>query len=129
MASRGAAPSAGSRYALVVVNAAQEPIGIVTDRDLVERVLAAGKDAATTTVGEVISCHLKTISENGSIESALSLMRDGRFRRLPVVDANRKLAGLLSLDDVLMLFAEEFAAIGRLLERETPRGAATESVV
>lgn len=70
----------------------------------------------------------KTISEDASIESAMFLMRRGGFRRLPVVDANGKLVGLLSLDDVLMLLAEEFSQIGQLLERETPQGVATESV-
>ena len=63
-----------------------------------------------------------TVSEDDSIESALSLMRSGRFRRLPVVAGEGKLAGLVSLDDVLMLLAEGFVEIGRLLQQETPRG-------
>jgi CBS-domain-containing membrane protein len=67
-----------------------------------------------------------TVSEDASIESALSLMRSGRFRRLPVVDAGGNLVGLLSLDDVLILLAEEFTQIGSLLERETPRGVAVD---
>jgi CBS-domain-containing membrane protein len=71
----------------------------------------------------------KTVSEDASIESALSLMRGGRFRRVPVVDGDGKLVGLLSLDDVLILLAEEFTQIGQLLERETPRGVADESLV
>jgi Mg/Co/Ni transporter MgtE len=54
-------------------------------------------------------------------------MRSGRFRRLPVVDHENRLVGLLSLDDVLMLLAEEFTEIGRLLERETPQGIAAET--
>jgi CBS domain-containing protein len=111
---------------LVILNHVSEPIGIVTDRDLVERVLAAGRDAQSTTVGDVMTCGVKTVSEDDSIESALSLMRSGHFRRLPVVDRDRKLVGLLSLDDVLMLLAEEFGQIGELLERETPRGVAEE---
>ena len=111
---------------LVVLNDAQEPIGIVTDRDLVERVLAAGLDPNTTVVGDVMTHAPTTVPEDASIESALSLMRSGRFRRLPVVDAEGKLIGLLSLDDVLMLLAEEFTQIGNLLERETPRGVAAE---
>lgn len=109
---------------LLVLNAAQKPIGILTDRDLMERVLAAGRDPLSTTVDAVMTRNPTTISEDASIESALSLMRSGRFRRLPVVDHEHKAVGLLSLDDVLSLFAEEFTQIGRLLECETPRGVA-----
>ena len=113
---------------LVVLSDTQEVIGIVTDRDLVERVLAVGRDPNTTMVGDVMTHAPKTVSEDASIESALSLMRNGRFRRLPVVDAQAKLVGLLSLDDVLMLLAEEFTQIGGLLERETPRAVAAEPI-
>lgn len=114
---------------LVILNDANEPIGVITDRDLVERVLARRRDPNTTSVGRVMTADPKTISEDASIESALSLMRSGRFRRLPVVNGEGKLVGLLSLDDVLMLVAEEFTQIGQLLERETPRGIAAESMV
>ena len=113
---------------LVILNNAKEPIGIVTDRDLVERVIAARRDPNTTMLADVMTRGLKTVSESTSIESALSLMRSGRFRRLPVVDHEGKLAGLLSLDDVLMLLAEEFTEIGQLLERETPRGVAAQTM-
>lgn len=105
---------------LMVLGEARQPLGIVTDRDLVERVLAAGLDPATTTVEEVMTREPKTISEEGAIESALALMRSGRFRRLPVVDGQGQLVGLLSLDDVLVLLAEEFRDVGNLLEREMP---------
>ncbi len=47
-------------------------------------------------------------------------MRRGRFRRIPVVDQNKTLVGLVTLDDILMLLAEEFMEVGKLLESETP---------
>jgi CBS domain-containing protein len=114
--------------ALVILNESTEPTGILTDRELIMRVMAKGLDPNMTTIADVMTMEPKTISEDASIESAMSLMRRGGFRRLPVVDANGKLVGLLSLDDVLMLLAEEFSQIGQLLERETPQGVATESV-
>jgi CBS domain-containing protein len=114
---------------LVIVNDSQKPVGILTDRDLVERVLARANDPNTTLVRDVMTADLTTISEKASVESALALMRSGCFRRLPVVDAEGKLVGLLSLDDVLMLLAEEFALIGQILERETPGGVAAKSMV
>ena len=66
-------------------------------------------------------------SQLSPIESALAIMRGGSFRRLPVVDEEHKLVGLVSLDDILMLLAEESAQVGRLLEHETPRSVVTGS--
>jgi CBS domain-containing protein len=106
---------------LVVVNSASQVVGIVTDRDLVSRVLARGRSPTETEVREVMTTAPNTVSEDTSIEAALSIMRSGRFRRVPVVDRTNKLLGLVTLDDVLMLLAEEFTQIGRLLNRETPR--------
>jgi CBS domain-containing protein len=106
---------------LVVLNEGREPIGLVTDRDLVTRVIVGGKDPQTTPVGTIMTRDLRTVGEDSPIESALALMRAGGFRRLPVVDGQGKLAGILSLDDVLALLAEELAQIGGVLERQTPR--------
>ncbi len=110
---------------LVILDQAKQPIGILTDRDLVERVLAAGLNPLRTAVGEVMTRNPKTILEDESIESSLTRMRSGCFRRLPVVDHGGRLVGLLSLDDVLMLLAEEFDDVGRLLKRETPPAVVT----
>jgi len=112
--------------ALIVLDAYRRPIGIVTDRDLTTRVIAGCRDPSTTTVEEVMTHKPKTVSEKTAIESALSLMRSGAFRRLPVVDADDRLVGLVTLDDVLMLLCEEFGSIGSLLKRETPVAAAHE---
>jgi CBS domain-containing protein len=106
---------------LVVVNLAGQVVGIVTDRDLMSRVLAKGRNPANTPVTEVMTVNPKTVSEQTSIESALLIMRSGRFRRIPVVDRDNRLVGLITLDDIIMLLAEEFTQIGRLLTRETPR--------
>jgi CBS domain-containing protein len=88
------------------------------------RVLADGKDAATTTIREVMTPHPHTIQEDTPIEDALKLMRAGRFRRLPVVGGDDRLIGLLSLDDILDLLAEEFAEIRQLIHDEQPRSLA-----
>ncbi len=106
---------------LVVVNELREVVGIVTDRDLVARVLAKGRDPSQTALREVMTIAPKTVSPETSIETALLIMRTGRFRRVPVVDAENRLVGLVTLDDVLMLLGEELAQIGRLIKRETPR--------
>jgi CBS domain-containing protein len=111
--------------ALVVLNDARQPVGIITDRDLTTRVIAAARDPFATKVQEVMTPEPKTAGEETPIEMALSLMRGGAFRRLPVVNERDELVGLVTLDDILMLLCEEFTAIGALLVRETPAVAAS----
>jgi CBS domain-containing protein len=106
--------------ALVVVNEGREPIGMLTDRDLALRVVAAGKDPFSTTVAEVTTLHPATLNEDATLESALAVMSLGPCRRLPVVDHQGKLVGLLTLDDILSHFAARFAPIGELLRKEGP---------
>ncbi len=110
--------------ALVVVNEENVPVGIVTDRDIVVRAVAAGRDAYTTNVRSVMTPSPKTVFVDTPIDTALTLMQDGALRRLPVVDKQRQLVGIVTLDDILLLFAEELSQIGRVLERETPQAAA-----
>jgi CBS domain-containing protein len=110
---------------LVVLDGRHRPIGLVTDRDLVLRVVAARKDPVTTPIGKIMTHGPKVIDEDSSIESALSLMRAGGFRRIPVVDRKGSLVGILSLDDVLALLAEEVAQIGGVLDRQKPPRRAT----
>jgi CBS domain-containing protein len=107
---------------LVVLNRDDEPIGILTDRDLVLRVLAQGKDPRQTHVDEVMTRSPKTVSEATPIEHALALMRAGGFRRLPITGSDGTLTGLVSLDDILSLLAEEFFHVGTLVEDEMPIG-------
>jgi CBS domain-containing protein len=105
---------------LIVLNPLKQPLGIVTDRDICVRVVAKGKDPYTTTIGDIMTLLPKTVQENTPIEQAISLMRSGPYRRLPVVDYAGKLVGLLSIDDILDLLAEEFREIGALLKAERP---------
>jgi CBS domain-containing protein len=106
---------------LVVIDQGSRPVGIVTDRDLTVRVLADGKDGVRTTLRQVMTPAPVTVREGTAIEDALRLMRTGQFRRVPVVDVEDRLVGLLSLDDILDLLAEEFREIGRLVHDEGPR--------
>jgi CBS domain-containing protein len=102
---------------LVVLDEARRPVGILTDRDVLVRCVAPGRDPATTRVADVMSAPVISVSEATPIEDALDRMRVKRVRRLPVVGAQGTLVGILSLDDVLDLIAEETATIGRILRR------------
>ena len=106
---------------LVVVDHGRRPVGLVTDRDIALRATATGRDPTTIRVAEIMTVDPQTVTEDTPIETALSLMRSAACRRLVVVDATGRLAGILSLDDVLGLLAEEFTTIGTLLERVAPQ--------
>lgn len=73
--------------------------GILTDRDIVVRGLAEGRDPARTTVGEICSRELTTLSPADDVEHAVAVMRDKAIRRLPVVDQGRPV-GIVSLGDL-----------------------------
>jgi len=105
---------------LVVLDKSERPAGIVTDRDLALRVIAAGKAAEATPVGDIVSAPVRSIVEGASLDDAIAMFRDGACRRLPVVDATGRMVGIVSLDDVLETFAEELRRIACLLEREAP---------
>jgi CBS domain-containing protein len=75
------------------------PIGIVTDRDLVVRVLAEGRNAAETTLGEICSRDLVTVAPATSIEQAWVLLQEKAIRRLVVIEQQEPV-GLISRTDL-----------------------------
>lgn len=105
---------------LVVIGPDQRPLGILTDRDVVLRCVADERDPDETQVGEVMTAPVDRIHESTPIETALARMEGVDSRRLVVVDDQDRLAGLLALDDVLELLAEEAATIGRLVGERLP---------
>jgi CBS domain-containing protein len=77
-------------------------VGLVTDRDLVVRVLAEGKDPETTKVGEVASRELVTVSPDEDLDRALKLLAQHQVRRLPVVEGDR-VVGIVAQADIARL--------------------------
>ncbi|HVA45132.1 MAG TPA: CBS domain-containing protein [Pirellulales bacterium] len=103
---------------LVVLDDHKKPIGIVTDRDLVARVMAAGKDPHGCTVGDIMTRSPKSVRDDAPIEDALVQMCGLGLRRMIVVDKEHRLVGIISLDDILSLLGEELSRIGRLLDHQ-----------
>jgi CBS domain-containing protein len=93
-------------------------VGILTDRDLAMRVVAEVKDPNTTMVALVMTREPECVNENAPVEGAISTMRAASCRRLPVVDDQERLVGLVTLDDIIGLLSEEFREIGTLLWNE-----------
>jgi CBS domain-containing protein len=82
-------------------------VGTVTDRDIVVRVVAEGKSAESVGVGEIASRNLVTIDPQQDLDDALRLMARHKVRRLPVVEEDGKLVGIVSQRDVAMHASEE----------------------
>ena len=105
---------------VVVVDDAAHPMGMITDRDIAMRVVAAGREGVRTPVVEIMTPMPMAVLEDTSIESALGNMRVGRMRRLPVINGAGALVGIVTLDDILAFLAAEFSLISAVLERESP---------
>ena len=110
---------------LLVIDDARRPVGILTDRDLALRVVGAGLEPREVIVAEVMTRNVRTIRDSTPIETALAEMRRLGLRRLAVVDGHEGLVGVLSVDDVLALLAEEFGSLGRILQASSPTASAT----
>ncbi len=93
----------------VVVDLAERPIGIVTDRDLAMKVLRRRKDPDTTPVRAVMNDDVVTVRESAPLVRAFNRMRQDGIRRIPVTNADGELAGILTWDDALQVIADEVA--------------------
>jgi CBS domain-containing protein len=83
----------------VIVVDADRLYGMLTDRDIVVRVLAEGQDPSQTRIGDVCSRELTTISPEESVGQAVRLMREKAIRRLPVVEHD-EVVGMLTIGDI-----------------------------
>jgi CBS domain-containing protein len=89
--------------------------GILSERDIMNRVVAIGRTPGTTAVSEVMTANPRAVAADESIDECLFIMREFGFRHLPIVDGT-ELKGIVSLRDVLMHHATE-------LERQARRAA------
>lgn len=92
-----------------------ELVGIFSERDIMNRVVAVGRTPGHTVVSEVMTANPRAVSADESVEECLFIMREFGFRHLPIVDG-KELKGLVSLRDILMRQAAE-------IERQTRRAA------
>jgi CBS domain-containing protein len=103
----------------VVVSEDERPLGIVTDRDLVVRVMASGLDPDKTSLRDVMSGEPVFLAGERSIDQVIAIMRDEHIRRVPVVDAHGRLEGVLTLDDLLPLLAGQLGDLAETIRAET----------
>lgn len=89
----------------VIVKGPQEFVGIITDRDILARVVSKGLDGSKVTVGEVMSSPLLTIDENASVDEAAKMMAEHGIRRL-VVESGGKRVGVIAESDMIRVDPE-----------------------
>ena len=99
---------------IIPVTEGEDLVGLVTDRDLVVRVLAERKDPMDVRLADIVTGSPVTVSPDTRLSEARDLMAEHRIRRLPVTKAG-KLVGILSLGDVALADASE-RAVGETLE-------------
>lgn len=107
--------------AIVVVDEMNDkrwPVGVVTDRDLVLEVLVNQLDPETVLVGEILSETLVSVQDNAGVFETVQHMRGQGVRRAPVIGADGELVGIISVDDLIALLAEEMTEVYRLIRRE-----------
>lgn len=103
----------------LVVTGAQDDegaaVGILTDRDLVVEVMAKSVDPTSITVGDVMSTELLLADEEDDVSETLEAMREQGVRRVPVLDEDGALIGVLALDDVLRLYARDIGTMAGIV--------------
>ena len=99
---------------LVVVdeeNGSRQVRGIVTDRDIVMSVVATGLDPVPSHLEDIMTEHVVTVSEADSLLDLMRSMREHGVRRVPVVSFQDELMGIVTMDDVLKILAQEMNAL------------------
>ncbi len=97
----------------VVITQMEVPIGIITDRDIAIRVVAEGK-SYDTPVEEVMSKNIIVAHENDPIREVIKIMREKAVRRMPVIDENGNLSGIVTFDDIFVEIADEMFNLSRI---------------
>lgn len=106
---------------LVVVDEVDDkriPVGILTDRDIVIEINAMDLDAKVITAGDIMSQELVMVPESEGVLETIEIMRVKGVRRMPIVDTDNRLVGIVTIDDLLEVLAEELTDIARIVARE-----------
>jgi len=94
------------------------PVGILTDRDIVVELLALEVDLEAITIGDAMSFDLVIAREEDDLGETIEKMRSHGVRRMPVVNAQGGLEGILALDDYVEVMAEQFGDLVQLIRNE-----------
>jgi CBS domain-containing protein len=104
----------------VVIVENRRPVGIVTDRDLTVKVLKERADPREVTASDVMTPGPVTAGMDDGVFAVIRAMRDAPARRMPVVADDGTIAGIITLDDLLVLLADELQGLATVVEAESP---------
>ena len=99
----------------------QMPVGIITDRDIALEIVAKGTNPDSIRVGDAMSFDLTTVNEHDDLMHVIELMRDKGIRRVPVIDTDEALVGILTVDDIVDLLSEVLVDLAHLVDRQKRR--------
>ena len=94
------------------------PVGIITDRDIVIEVIAEDIELNSVTIGDVMSYELLTVQDDDPIVETVQRMRSKGIRRVPVMNRRGSLEGILAVDDLIDLLAEQINDLVSLIGNE-----------
>jgi len=101
------------------------PVGMVTDRDMVIQIISKSLDFNEFSVGDIMSPQLVSVQEKEGVFETIRLMRAKGIRRIPVVNQEGGLEGIVSAEDILDLLAEEMTELAKVAPRELEHEAQT----
>lgn len=104
----------------IVVEEEMKPVGIVTDRDIAVRVDARNERASDVTAADVMTPDPVTVREDSGLLDVTRTMRGHAVRRMPIVNEDGTLVGIITLDDVMALLTTELADLRSVIQAESP---------
>ena len=99
-----------------VIDGGKKIIGMITDRDIVVRLIAAGKDPQKSRVSEAMTKSVRKVDENAPINEVVELMSNAQIRRVPVVNRNNEIVGIVSLADLATTARTKSDKVGKTVE-------------
>lgn len=99
-------------------NGLRFPVGIVTDRDIVIELIAKDVDINSLTVEDIMCREISLAKEDDDVDETIKVMHQKGIRRLPVVDNGGALVGIITLDDLIDLIAEQLKELAGLISRQ-----------
>ncbi|HVR80999.1 MAG TPA: CBS domain-containing protein [Luteimonas sp.] len=93
-----------------VVDDQRKPLGVVTDRDIATRAVAGGKDTSACCAGDCMTTPVQTVGVDSSLADCCAAMESNQVRRVPVVDAQGRVCGIVSQADVALSGRDEKTA-------------------
>jgi CBS domain-containing protein len=111
--------------ALAVVDDENHPIGMLTDRDIVQRVVRRRQDPSATAISEIMSPDIVSVWDEVPLVRAFHRMRQESVRRVLAVDSTGELVGILTYDDALPLIAEQLSLAADVVRAQWPASPTT----